>query len=161
MKSLKDIKIHIGFNVILSKKSSWDQPEWLDFVYELTYGPYYPVSEKVSRFFVFDHRDDVKHYSLIQAKFNSLIKDQKDKTNLEQLNSFTALVYCQNPTILDRIWILDDVEITRKTFIREIELDNGEIYYRHLTVDEAEDFQRAYQSGIQHVSEILISNGLW
>lgn len=32
---------------------------------------------------------------------------------------------------------------------------------RQLTVDQAESFWRAWEAGVQHVSEILISHGLW
>ncbi len=91
------------------------------------------------------------HHEWIEACFNRL-RDRQ---------SFLAT---QHPFLLDHIPI-ESAESVSTTFIRcaiERDADSGErLAWRNFDEEEAERFFIAYQTGIQQVSEVLRTEGLW
>lgn len=91
------------------------------------------------------------HHEWIEICFN----------HLRERQSFLAT---QHPLLLDHIPI-ESPEAVRTTFIRcaiETGPDGREqLAWRNFTEEEAERFFTAYQTGIQQVSEVLRSEGLW
>ena len=78
---------------------------------------------------------------------------------LDAIGDKQALLATQNPLLLDHLPITD-AESVRKALILCDE-QGGELVWRNLTAEEAVDFVGAWEVGIQHVSEILRSKGLW
>jgi hypothetical protein len=91
------------------------------------------------------------HYEWIEICFD----------RLQDRQSFLAT---QHPLLLDHIPI-ESAEAVRTTFLRcstELGPDGREqMVWRNFNEEEAERFFVAYQTGIQHVSEVLRSEGLW
>jgi energy-coupling factor transporter ATP-binding protein EcfA2 len=83
---------------------------------------------------------------------------------IEEIGDRQALIASQNPLLMDFL-TFDSAEQARRTFVlcsaHEQEDGHREWEWRNLTADEAESFFRAHQVGIQHVSEILRTKGLW
>lgn len=80
---------------------------------------------------------------------------------LQDRQSFLAT---QHPFLLDHIPI-ESADAARSTFVR-CSLEPGpdgrqQMVWRNLDEEEAERFFVAYRTGIQHVSEVLRSEGLW
>ncbi|GMU10954.1 AAA family ATPase [Corallococcus caeni] len=82
---------------------------------------------------------------------------------LDELHGRQAFLTSQNPLLLDFLRF-DSTEDVRRTFIlcERAQTESGEqLIWRNLTEDEAESFFLAYQTGIQRVSDILLTKGLW
>ena len=82
---------------------------------------------------------------------------------LKEMEGRQAFLTSQNPLLLDHLHF-DSAEQARESFILcryEDEEQQGRVSWSNLTEDEADLFYRSYQVGIQHVSEILRTRGLW
>ncbi|MGE6763964.1 AAA family ATPase [Corallococcus interemptor] len=82
---------------------------------------------------------------------------------LEEIGERQAFLTSQNPLLLDFLRF-ESVEEVRHTFIiceRTGNAADAQLIWRNLTEDEAESFFLAYQTGIQRVSDILLTKGLW
>ncbi|WP_120625072.1 AAA family ATPase [Corallococcus sicarius] len=82
---------------------------------------------------------------------------------LDELGERQAFLTSQNPLLLDFLRF-DSVEEVRQTFILCERASNdagAQLIWRNPTEDEAESFFLAYQTGIQRVSDILLTKGLW
>lgn len=85
------------------------------------------------------------------------------ETCVELLRDRQSFLSSQNPLLLDHLWFESRDEI-QKTFIlcsAEQEEDRDLLTWKNTSPEEAEVVYRAYQTGVQHVSEILHSQGLW
>jgi len=82
---------------------------------------------------------------------------------LEEIGQRQAFLTSQNPLLLDFLRF-DSAEEVRRTFIlceRESRESGAQLIWRNPTQEEAESFFAAYQTGIQRVSDILLTKGLW
>jgi energy-coupling factor transporter ATP-binding protein EcfA2 len=82
---------------------------------------------------------------------------------LHELGERQAFLTSQNPLLLDFLRF-NKIEEVRQTFIlcERNRTDLGEqLVWRNFTEDEAESFFLAYQTGMQRVSDILLTKGLW
>lgn len=82
---------------------------------------------------------------------------------LDEIGERQAFLTSQNPLLLDFLRF-DSVDEVRRTFIlcERTSGDAGaQLVWRNPTRDEAESFFLAYQTGIQRVSDILLTKGLW
>lgn len=70
-----------------------------------------------------------------------------------------AFLTSQNPLLLDELEF-EDADAVRRTFIIA-EVEDGQFRWRQLDEDEARRFFLAYETGIQHVGEVLLTEGLW
>ncbi len=90
------------------------------------------------------------HHEWIQACFEE-IKDRQ------------CFLTSQNPLLLDYLEF-DSVESVKRTFILCDRKKNGrraQLLWGNMEDDSATGFFRAYKAGVQHVSEILRTKGLW
>jgi hypothetical protein len=82
----------------------------------------------------------------------------------QRLQARQSFLATQHPLLLDHIPIVS-AEAVRTTFVRctrELGSDGREqMVWRNFNEEEAERFFIAYQTGIQQVSEVLRSEGLW
>ncbi len=82
---------------------------------------------------------------------------------LEEIGDRQAFLTSQNPLLLDFLRF-ESAEEVRRTFIL-CERASGEagaqLIWRNPTEEEAGSFFSAYQTGIQRVSDILLTKGLW
>lgn len=83
---------------------------------------------------------------------------------LDQIGDRQAILASQNPLLLDFL-TFDDAEQVRRSFVLcnlEDEENGGRHWnWQNMTSDRAEEFFRAYEVGLQHVSEILRVGGWW
>lgn len=82
---------------------------------------------------------------------------------VELLRDRQSFLSSQNPLLLDHLWFESRDEI-QETFIlcsAEQEEERDVLTWKNMSPEEAEVVHRAYQTGVQHVSEILHSQGLW
>jgi hypothetical protein len=83
---------------------------------------------------------------------------------LEEIGLRQAFLTSQNPLLLDYLQF-DDAEDVRRGFVlcqRQRHPEKGvELLWRNPSKVEAEEFFEAYETGIQSVSQILISKGFW
>ncbi|WP_375755897.1 AAA family ATPase [Corallococcus exercitus] len=82
---------------------------------------------------------------------------------LDEISDRQAFLTSQNPLLLDFLRF-ESLEEVRHTFIiceRTGSAADAQLIWRNLTEDEAESFFLAYQTGIQRVSDILLTKGLW
>ncbi|NOK15008.1 AAA family ATPase [Corallococcus exercitus] len=82
---------------------------------------------------------------------------------LSEIGERQAFLTSQNPLLLDFLRF-DSAEEVRRTFIlcEQIGTEAGaQLTWRNPSEDEAESFFLAYQTGIQRVSDILLTKGLW
>jgi hypothetical protein len=82
---------------------------------------------------------------------------------LGEIGGRQAFLTSQNPLLLDFLRF-DSVEEVRRTFILCERVTSGagaQLIWRNPSEDEAESFFAAYQTGIQRVSDILLTKGLW
>lgn len=86
------------------------------------------------------------------------------KACVERLYDRQSFLATQHPYLLDHVPI-ESVESVRRSFVRcTLETDaegREEMVWRNFTAEEAERFFVAYETGIQHVSEVLRFKGLW
>jgi hypothetical protein len=78
---------------------------------------------------------------------------------LEEIGDRQAFLTSQNPLLLDFLRF-DNADEVRRTFIL-CERDGAQLVWRNPTEEEAESFFLAYQTGIQRVSDILLTKGFW
>lgn len=82
---------------------------------------------------------------------------------LDEIGARQAFLTSQNPLLLDFLRF-ESVEEVRRTFIlceRENRENGAQLIWRNPTEEESESFFSAYQTGIQRVSDILLTKGLW
>jgi energy-coupling factor transporter ATP-binding protein EcfA2 len=85
------------------------------------------------------------------------------KACLDEIGPRQAFLTSQNPLLLDFLRF-ESAEEVRRTFIlcERVQHESGaRLVWRNPTEDEAESFFTAYQTGIQRVSDILLTKGLW
>jgi energy-coupling factor transporter ATP-binding protein EcfA2 len=86
------------------------------------------------------------------------------KNLVERMAARQAFLSTQNPLLLDYL-TFESPEDVRRTFVFcETEKDTSgieQMTWRHLSEDDARAFFDAYEVGIQHVSELLRTRGLW
>jgi len=86
------------------------------------------------------------------------------KNLVERMATRQAFLSTQNPLLLDYL-NFESPEDVRRTFVFcETEKDTSgieQMTWRHLSEDDARAFFDAYEVGIQHVSELLRTRGLW
>ncbi len=78
---------------------------------------------------------------------------------LDRIRSRQALLTSQSPLLLDYLQF-DSAEEVRRSFI-SCERKGGQLEWRNFTAEEAADFFSAYEVGIQRISDILVTRGLW
>lgn len=85
------------------------------------------------------------------------------KACLEEIGSRQAFLTSQNPLLLDYLEFSSVEEVARSFVLCErLRTEHGtELVWRNPTEEEASDFFLAYESGIQRVSDILITKGFW
>ena len=82
---------------------------------------------------------------------------------IEAIGDRQAFLASQNPLLLDHLEF-DSAEQVASTFITcsaERSGDDKRMSWSNMSTYDAERFFRAYQVDVQHVSEILLSKGLW
>jgi hypothetical protein len=82
---------------------------------------------------------------------------------LEDLGARQSFLTSQNPLLLDYLGF-ESAEEVRSSFVlcrSEQQGDREQLHWENMTAEDAEGFFSAYQVGIQHVSEILRTRGLW
>lgn len=83
---------------------------------------------------------------------------------IDRLEGRQSFLATQDPFLLDHIPV-ESKEAVRTTFVRcSLEHDESgreQMVWRNFTEEEAERFFVAYETGVQHVSEVLRSEGLW
>jgi hypothetical protein len=82
---------------------------------------------------------------------------------LEDLGARQSFLTSQNPLLLDYLGF-ESAEEVRSSFVlcrSEQHGDREQLHWENMTTEDAEGFFSAYQVGIQHVSEILRTRGLW
>lgn len=72
-----------------------------------------------------------------------------------------AFLTSQDPLLIDGIPLSEDSYPTRNTVVLCEIAESGRLRWRNMTSDEAEDFFESLAVGLQHVSEIMRSKGLW
>jgi len=85
------------------------------------------------------------------------------KACLEEIGDRQAFLTSQNPLLLDFLRF-DSAEEVRNAFIlceRVPRFQGERLNWRNPTEEEAESFFAAYQTGIQRVSDILLTKGFW
>lgn len=82
---------------------------------------------------------------------------------IEAIGDRQAFLASQNPLLLDHLEF-DSAEQVASTFITcraELSGDDKRMSWSNMSTYDAERFFRAYQVDVKHVSEILLSKGLW
>jgi hypothetical protein len=82
---------------------------------------------------------------------------------LKEIGDRQAFLTSQNPLLLDFLRF-DSADEVRRTFIlceRTNDEAGAQLIWRNPSEEEAESFFLAYQTGIQRVSDILLTKGLW
>ena len=108
--------------------------------------------------------DAADHIMIVDELVNGLHHDWI-KACLDEISSRQAFLTSQNPLLLDYLEF-DSPEDVRDGFIlcervRESESGFAELIWRNPTNEEASEFFEAYETGVQRVSDILISKGFW
>jgi energy-coupling factor transporter ATP-binding protein EcfA2 len=70
-----------------------------------------------------------------------------------------AFLTSQNPLLIDYLEF-DSAEAAQRAFTL-CELEGDDVVWRQMTDDEAQSFYAAYETGVQHVGDILRTKGLW
>lgn len=85
------------------------------------------------------------------------------KACLEEIGPRQAFLTSQNPLLLDYLEFSDAEEVARSfIFCERVRTERGtELSWRNPTMEEAQEFFSAYETGIQRVSDILITKGFW
>jgi hypothetical protein len=84
-------------------------------------------------------------------------------TSIEALGQRQAFLTSQNPLLLDYIPIASADEVRRSFVLCRGEPREGRPgwIWENMSQEDAEELFSAYQVGVEHVSEILQSRGLW
>jgi energy-coupling factor transporter ATP-binding protein EcfA2 len=82
---------------------------------------------------------------------------------LEDLGERQAFLTSQNPLLLDYLGFESSEEVRSSFVLCTSQLQGGreQLRWENMTPEDAEGFFQAYRVGIQHVSEILRTRGLW
>ncbi|RKH72813.1 ATP-binding protein [Corallococcus interemptor] len=120
---------------------SYGQKRLLAFYYQMAFNPSVVVADELV---------NGMHHEWIEAC-------------LEDLNGRQAFLTSQNPLLLDYL-SFDTAEEVQSCFVHcrsEAQEDRTQVTWENMSSEEAQGFFDAYQVGIQHVSEILRTRGLW
>lgn len=79
---------------------------------------------------------------------------------VKKLEGRQCFLTSQNPVLLDFLTFTSAAE-TQNRLIRCEHGPNGTLIWRNLTEQEANDFYTSYETGMQHVGEIMLKQGLW
>ncbi len=82
---------------------------------------------------------------------------------LEDLGERQAFLTSQNPLLLDFLGF-ETAEEVRSSFVlcsSDLQGESEQLRWENMSPEDSEGFFQAYQVGIQHVSEILRTRGLW
>jgi AAA domain, putative AbiEii toxin, Type IV TA system len=82
---------------------------------------------------------------------------------LDEVKDRQCFLTSQNPLLLDYL-SFDSAEEVQRTFLlcdRRREGKRTQLVWQHMDSESADSFFRAYRAGVQHVSEILRTKGLW
>ncbi len=79
---------------------------------------------------------------------------------VKKLEGRQCFLTSQNPVLLDFLTFTSAAE-TKNRLIRCEHGLNGTLIWRNLTDEEANDFYSSYETGMQHVGEIMRKQGLW
>jgi hypothetical protein len=82
---------------------------------------------------------------------------------LEDIGARQSFLTSQNPLLLDYLGF-DSAEEVLSSFVlcrSQLQGKREHLHWENMTPEDAEGFFQAYQVGIQHVSEILRTRGLW
>jgi energy-coupling factor transporter ATP-binding protein EcfA2 len=82
---------------------------------------------------------------------------------LADLGERQSFLTSQNPLLLDYLGFESAEEVRSSFVLCRTELHDGreQMVWENMTAEDAEGFFKAYQVGIQHVSELLRTRGLW
>jgi ABC-type lipoprotein export system ATPase subunit len=82
---------------------------------------------------------------------------------LDEIAERQSFLAGQDPLLFDFLFFESEEEVRQSFILCSLEqLDGrGHFVWKNLSPESAAAFYRAYQAGIQHVSEILYSKGLW
>lgn len=72
-----------------------------------------------------------------------------------------AFLTSQNPLLFDYLEFSSTEDVERAFVLCSVDHDTDRMTWRNASPDEAERFLKAYDVGIQHISEILRTMGLW
>jgi ABC-type lipoprotein export system ATPase subunit len=128
-------------SIINHTQLSYGQKRLLSFYYYLACSPACVVADELV---------NGMHHEWIEACLNDLGERQSFLTS-------------QNPLLLDYLGF-ESVDEVRSSFVlclSELQGDREILRWENMTAEDAEGFFGAYQVGIQHVSEILRTRGLW
>jgi energy-coupling factor transporter ATP-binding protein EcfA2 len=120
---------------------SYGQKRLLSFVYYLECNPYVVIADELV---------NGLHHRWIDAC-------------MEAMTGRQAFLTSQNPLLFDYV-TFDSVERVQSSFITcKLELVEGreQMVWRNMSPEEARIFFEAYEVGIEHVGDILITRGLW
>jgi energy-coupling factor transporter ATP-binding protein EcfA2 len=120
---------------------SYGQKRLLSFYYYLESNPHFVVADELV---------NGMHHEWIEAC-------------LEDLGDRQAFLTSQNPLLLDYLTFKSAEEVRSSFILCRGEKSDGRVrlYWENMRPEEAEEFFKAYQVGIQHVSSILRTGGLW
>jgi hypothetical protein len=128
-------------SIINHSQLSYGQKRLLSFYYYLSCSPACVVADELV---------NGMHHEWIEACLNDLGERQ-------------AFLTSQNPLLLDYLGF-ESVDEVRSSFVlclSELQGEREILRWENMTAEDAEGFFSAYQVGIQHVSEILRTRGLW
>jgi ABC-type lipoprotein export system ATPase subunit len=134
----QDFSIHQGGSVTYFDQFSYGQKRLIAILHHLAANPEIVVADEIT---------NGLHHEWIEFIVKKLVGRQSFLTS-------------QNPVLLDFL-TFTSVEETKNRMIRCEHGDSGELIWRNLTDEEANDFFISYQTGMQHVGEIMLTQGLW
>lgn len=114
------------------------------------------------RLLAFFAMSDASDILIVDELINGLHHDWI-RACLSELGGRQAFLTSQNPLLLDYLEF-ESAEDVRLGFVlceRATSKDTTELIWRNPTAEEASEFFAAYETGLQSVSEILISKGFW
>lgn len=108
--------------------------------------------------------DATKHIMIVDELVNGL-HHEWIKACLDEIGTRQAFLTSQNPLLLDYLEF-ESAEDVQRGFvlcerIRSADKAFAELIWRNPTQAEAAEFFAAYETGVQRVSDILISKGFW
>jgi energy-coupling factor transporter ATP-binding protein EcfA2 len=83
------------------------------------------------------------------------------KACIEELGQRQAFLTSQNPLLLDYLEFESASDVQKGFVLCERSADRSQLLWRNPSDEEAAEFFAAYTTGIQTVSEILVSKGFW
>lgn len=139
---ISDFYFKFGSTEESHRTLSYGQKRLFSFIYYAACNPYIIIADELV---------NGLHHAWIDACMD-LIKDRQ------------CFLTSQNPLLLDCLEF-ESAEQVQKTFIqcKRVESENEDVQmaWSNLKPEDAQIFYSAYQRGFQHISEILITRGLW